>query len=103
MNNMIPNIMKFEQYKVVVMSTAHLTEDDTNSLTQAILDGESMVLERDSGYFIKLYCDNLPDNYRHGHSDSIKAIIQWAFRNEFSMIEFDRDADIIEQFQVYEW
>lgn len=95
-------------YTVVVMSTAHLTTEDCAAIERSIADGEQMALKRDYGYFIKLHTDPafkeaFESNNRHGASQTIKDIIQWAVREGFTMIEFDRDADIIPEFPTFEW
>ena len=93
-----------EEYKVVTLSTGHLTERDRDLLQEAADDqDETMVISRVYGFFIKLYPDLEPSNFRHGHSESIKEIIRWAHSNGYRMIEFDCDAAMLPQFPVYNW
>jgi len=92
-----------EDYKVVVLSTAHLTEEDRDALAEAVADGEQMVLQRETGFYLKLYPEDTPDNFRHGHSDSIKNIIRWAHQAGYRMIEFDCDAAVMQGFPVFDW
>ena len=93
----------FEEYKVVAMSTSHLTEEDRDLLVEAVNDADQMVLERETGFFIKLFDEEVPHNYRHGHSETIKDIIRWAHDSGYRMIEFDSDAEVLNQFPVFEW
>ena len=85
------NVMSIEEYKVLVLSTEHLTQDDFD-----ILDGmifTNMVMSRDTGYFVKLYSEQCynTDAYE-ALSPSFAKIVQYASDNKFGMIEFDSDA-----------
>lgn len=93
-----------EQYRVIAISTGHLTEEDISALEIAADDSdENMVLERDTGFFIKLYEDDEDGgiNLRHGHSDTIQTLIQWCHAAGFRMIEFDCDAPTLPHFPVF--
>lgn len=91
-----------ETYKALAVSTAHLTPEDIIILQQEAADSEEwMVMAREPGFFIKLY-DEVDANLHHGHSESIKKIIEYAVNQGFRMIEFDRDASELELFPVYE-
>ncbi len=92
-----------EFYRVVAMSTGHLTEEDRDKLAEAVNDGDQMVLQRESGFFLKLFNKESPGNYRHGHSETIKDIIRWACQSGCRMIEFDCDAPTLPQFPVFDW
>jgi len=92
-----------ESYKVVVLSTSHLSKKDVEALDHAISDGDNMVLKRMTGFFIKLYPSNTASNFRHGHSESIKKLISWALNKGYQMIEFDCDGNLVPQFPTYEW
>lgn len=95
-----------ERYLVVAMSTGHLTEADNDVLTAAADDvDESMVMGRDTGFLIKLYKDELSEglNLHHGHSETIKDIIKWAYERGYQMIEFDSGAEVLPQFPTFDW
>lgn len=99
-----------ETYEVVALSTGHLTLEDRNALEDAANEGDPMVLKRDTGFFIKFYPADPDDNegisssnLRHGHSETIKDIIRWALKSGYSMIEFDSDADTLDQFPTFDW
>jgi len=100
----MPDPSQIETYKVVALSTGHLTIEDRDALQAAADDiEETMVMGRSTGFFIKLYDLADSDDLRHGHSESIKRIVQWAKGLGFQMIEFDRDADTLPCFPVYDW
>jgi len=91
-----------DMYQVITMSTGHLTADDIRVLEEQVNDEDNMVMMRGTGFFIKLYEGENTSNYRHGHSESIKEIIRWAITEGYRMIEFDCDADFLEQFPTFE-
>lgn len=83
-----------DTYKAIAISTSHLTQDDKDKLTNTAESDCGMIVERDTGYFIKLYDEveytrNLIDNLSQGAQDVIMA----CHDGGFTMIEFDRDAD----------
>ena len=100
----LPEPSQIEAYRVVALSTGHLTIEDRDALQDAADDAEeTMVMSRSSGFFIKL-CDLADEgDLRHGHSESIKRIIQWAKGLGFQMIELDMDADTLPCFPIYDW
>lgn len=91
-----------EHYQVVAMSTSHLTEADRDSLLGAVGQRDQMVLQRDTGFFVKLFVDETESNFRHGDSETIKNIIRWAHRSGYQMIEFDCDAAVLPRFPVFD-
>jgi hypothetical protein len=99
-----------EEYRAVAINIAHLTKADTKAFDLAISGGETMLMKREYGYFLKLfehdegYCfAEGTGNNRHGVSDQCKAIIEWAYNAGYRMIEFDCDAPAIDLFPVFEW
>lgn len=92
---LIMNIEHYEEYKIVALSTGLLTDDDMQSIRNHILqahdtDNNSMMFERNTGFFLKLYDE------KHSYDDelinqNLKNIIFWAIDNKYRMIEFDRD------------
>lgn len=101
-----------DEYRAVAISIAHLTQGDTAAFDLAISGGETQLMKRDYGYFLKLLEEdddcadnfNLNDgNYRHGSSETIKNIIQWAYSAGYRLIEFDCDAQALEMFPTFEW
>lgn len=100
----LPAADEVETYAVVAMSTGHLTIEDRDALQEAAdCAEENMVMARPTGFFIKLYDLADSNDLRHGHSESIKRIIQWAKGLGFQMLEFDESAGEISCFPVYDW
>jgi len=92
-----------ETYMAVAISTAHLTQKDIDALGEAAADdGENMVMARKTGFFVKLYGHDQTSNLRHGHSQTIKDILRWAFGAGWNLVEFDRDADTVDIFPVFD-
>lgn len=93
-----------EAYRVLAVSTGHITEQD-NLLLQAAADDpdETMVMGRKTGYFIKLYAGDSPLNYRHGYSEALNRLIRLAHEAGFQMIELDCDASLIDGLDVFDW
>lgn len=89
-------------YKVVVLSTAHLTESDKDAMELGDHENSQMIMKRDTGFFVKLY-DELESNYCGFMSESLLKIIRWAHHERFSMIEFDSDARELSQFETFDW
>ncbi|WP_138437949.1 DUF5983 family protein [Marinobacter shengliensis] len=93
-----------ETYQVLAVSTGHISEQDNLLLLEAANDpDETMVMGRKTGYFIKLYADDTPLNYRHGHSEALKRLIRLALEAGFQMIELDADASMIDGLDVFDW
>ncbi len=97
-------LSSIETYKVVAISTGHISERDAKLLTEAAESGEDdMVMARPTGFFIKFVDSPESDDCRHGESDEIKNIILWAKAHGFQMIEFDSDATVYDQFPEFHW
>ena len=100
-----------ESYKVLVLSTAHLTKRDSLELAELASAGnlryDSMVLEREFGFFVKLYeppkGGDEDMNGRDELSPDFKRIIDYAVAHGYRMVEFDRDGDIVDIFPSHEW
>lgn len=95
--------MTLDEYKCVAVSTGHLTENDRDQLHRAVHgplfpEGPAvgnMIMERDTGWFMKLYGEL--DANMHGPiwSDQLQRLITWAHYAGYRMIEFDGDAPVI--------
>lgn len=99
-----------ETYKVMVVYTGHITKDD-NDLLHSLTHRHphalehplrNMIMDRDTGYFIKLY-DELELNLCPEHSSSFNKLIKWAFNNGFRMIEIDCDGPAYDMFETFDW
>ena len=91
-----------ETYQVIALSTSHIEEDDTGALRIAAFQ-TNMVIERESGFFIKLYMNDLAGNLRGDYSPSLCKVIEFAFNNDFQMIELDSDAEAIPELDQHDW
>lgn len=96
-----------ETYKVLCLSTGHLLKEDIFVLS-TMATKFSMVTERDSGFFFKLLCGEgvtPEDNFASDDTPSeyLLAIVEWARKKGFSMLEIDADAKILENFPTFEW
>lgn len=83
-----------ESYVNVAVSIGHFTDDDVAKLFSSI--SSNMIMERDTGFFIKLYDEveytqNLIDNL----SDEAQQVILQAHAYGARMVEIDRDAEMI--------
>jgi len=92
---------ELETYRAMALSTAHLTEKCRDVL-ELQADSNPQVMSREYGFFIKL--TNSHSDFSIGDGDiEIRNIIQFANKNNFQLIEFDRDADPVDLFPVFEW
>jgi hypothetical protein len=96
-----------ETYRTMVLSTGHLSRDDASRLKSAADDpGETMVMAREYGYFVKLYsCDGVVDSkdLLYCDNDSFGSIVRYAVKHGYQLIEFDRDANTYHFFPTYDW
>lgn len=91
-----------ETYAVMAVSTAHLSVDDHQRLSEQGRLG-NMVMTRDTGYFVKLYFmgdlgESVARNASTSYSGTLNALIGYALRNGYQMIEFDDDAALLDGF-----
>lgn len=92
-----------DQYKVIGVSTAHLTTSDMLELTAISFSdtGNSMVFSRDSGFIQKLFKEQ-EYNTNPSMSDSYNHILKTIHEAGFLMVEFDSAAEIHSCFQEFE-
>lgn len=88
-----------ETYKTAAVSTGELTLGDYERITFL---GQSeacgMIMDRDTGSFIKLYEEKEHNRYE-GMSERFHAILDAALAEGFRMVEFDCDAPELENFK----
>jgi hypothetical protein len=90
-----------DQYKTIGISVNHVSEADRESLSELAIDEScGMVLERDTGWFIKLY-DESDSNNRHSISDDLKSLLESCLSAGYRMVEIDCDAKIYESLPTY--
>lgn len=81
-----------DTYKAIGIYIGHLSKPDREALKELSEDGEvTMVMERDTGFFVKLY-DEAKYNVYGELSDLANNILAFAYEAGFRMIEFDCDA-----------
>lgn len=91
-----------EVYSTMAISTGHMTFDDSRYLDRS---ENSMVMKRDTGFFIKLYTGeyDLDKNFSDHYSNALKKVIKYAVEGGFELIEFDEAGPVIELFTVFDW
>ncbi len=103
---------KLEEYKVLAINSGHITRSDAallSSMTHShphtlIHPFKNMIMERDAGYFIKLYDEEVDDSQFVGFSESLIKILKYAHQEGFRMIEIDCDAkQYPELFETFDW
>jgi len=101
-----------ETYTVLALSTGHITKEDNNLLHSIThrhpytLDHplRNMIMERDEGYFIKLYDHDPGLNQYPGISEALQKIMDFAYRQGHRLIELNCDApDYPELFETFDW
>lgn len=94
-------VEKVESYKALAVCTGHLPQDDMGMLKDS---RSNMIMERDTGFFVKLY-DDLECNLKEFFlmSDEFNKIISFAFDNGYRLIEFDRDVDLYPDWKSFDW
>jgi hypothetical protein len=98
-----PLMAEQTSYRVIGLSTEHLADYDRIFLDRYAADPDcNMVMERDTGWFIKLFDDDVTPNLEyHGISESLKHIILSAWVSGFRMIEFDMDAPVNQALPIF--
>lgn len=92
-----------ETYQVVVLSTAHLTQSGRKELDKrGHTPTDGMVFVREEGFFIKLYEFN-SDNEKNVRDENLQFVLRWALKQEFRMIQFDRDGPICDALPEFNW
>jgi hypothetical protein len=104
MSNLIEQLNKSEeQYKVVGISTGHLTVDDSFSLDKLSSDCDcNIVMGRSTGWFIKLYDQKDQGQAYHGMSIQFITILNSAYEAGFRMVEFDSAANRVQGLEIFD-
>ena len=90
-----------ESYSCLVCSTGHLKQTGLRGLEEMAAGGDSMVMARDTGLFIKLYEEEKYNN-RPEYCAELLTLIQFAQENGHKLIELDCDAETLPIFPVYD-
>lgn len=93
-----------DQYKVIGISTGHLSEEDKIKLNEMAHNSNcGMVTGRDTGWFIKLYNETeYNTDLFSGFSEQAKKLLDTVYKSGFTMVEFDCDATVYEVFKLFE-
>lgn len=93
-----------DQYKVIGISTGHLSEEDKIKLNEMAHNSNcGMVTGRDTGWFIKLYNETeYNTDLFSGFSEQAKKLLDTVHKSGFTMVEFDNDATVYEAFKLFE-
>lgn len=90
MDTLTENLIKSE-YKAVAISTADITQHDMNNLPHI---DSGMIMQRDTGFFIKLYEEAEYNLMEFQHlSFQLNTILQQAHYLGYRMVEIDCDAE----------
>ncbi len=93
----------YDTYRTTAISTAHLSESDKELLSYlALRDDFQLIMERDAGYFIKIYEDVECYADETVYSDNLLGLILSAHQAGFRMIEFDTDAPPMKSAELFE-
>lgn len=91
-----------DQYKCIGISTGHLTPHDIEQLRHlAARDDFQMVMERDTGFMVKLHEESeyfADDPY----SDNLLGILMSVHQAGYRLVEFDSDATIMPDMEFFE-
>ena len=91
-----------ETYSCAAISTAHMTLTDSMALTRLVAQGDGMIMIRDTGFFIKLY-EEPEYNRRDKLSAGLNDLIEHLHSQGFRLVEFDQDADKLDDWPTYVW
>jgi hypothetical protein len=78
-----------EQYRTIIINTAHLSATGKAALDQRSVDGEcDMVFKRDTGWLVKLFDDPECNQYQNNDLNALLALV---LAGGYHMIDFDGD------------
>lgn len=100
-----------ECYNTAVISTAHITQEDTELLTNASYNpetdtGRNWIHANEYGYIIRANCENPGWKQllrEEGISWPTIENIEKVLKAGFQCIHFDRDADIVDGLLSWDW
>ncbi len=84
-----------EQYRVLMVSTAHLSKSDCVAIQKLAEDCKcNMIMGRDTGWYVKLFDDPTSNQDYEGMSENFHTLLRAVLAAGFMMIEFDSAAGI---------
>jgi hypothetical protein len=91
-----------DQYRVIGVSTAHLSESDRSMLETLSTNPDcNMVMGQESGWFIKLYEEPENNTGYAGMSDNFHQLLNKVHESGYRMVEFNCDADVHEALPTF--
>jgi len=90
--------MKLEIDRVLVCSTSHLTQEDSQNLFDEATDLVVYTMG-EYGWMI-LAC---PLENEQNHSANLEKLLEFARKKKCDWIRFDRDAEELEGFETFSW
>ena len=95
-----------ESYSVLVTSTGHMTQEDSQHLQGEVdTQGENYrIWPTGYGWVVRLH----PDMYQNdlgdlGLSDAIWNVFYFALARGYGAVEFDRDGEFVEGLETFDW
>lgn len=94
--------MKLEIEKVLVVSTAHITQKD-NNLLQIV--GATITVYNCEYFYLIYLSENILESIGEMFSPAFKKLIEFAKNHEegFTHLKLDRDGDTLEGFEEFDW
>lgn len=106
MNHLLNNPL-LETYRVVTLSTSHMTRADDEALGRNGYDIQLPmgVACHDYGYIVSTNADNEGDEDERARylSRELIQVLDWARETGFRWFEFDRDAPCVDGLPTFEW
>ena len=89
-----------EEYKIAVISTAHLTASTADVMEESPAAFGFVVAPFEEGFFVS--CANVSSGSTDGH-ESLWLCRKWASERDYQYLMLDRDAEQVEGLPVYDW
>lgn len=92
-----------DQYKVLGVNTCHVSATEREALDRLAADADcTMILGRDTGWFVKLYEEPELNSGYQDLGDTFNHILKSALRAGYRMVEFDCAAQTYDKFAVFD-
>ena len=91
-----------ETYKSAAVSSANISYQDSLELKKMVENGHSMLGQRPTGFFFKLY-DDVELNKYQNLSPALNELLTSASEQGYRLIEVDESAEMAEEAQEFVW
>lgn len=95
--------MSLEIHKTLVLSTAHMTLEDSEIIPFAHNVGLVVYELEEYGWLIYVNPEMLDIARLNDFSDAFKQAIKLAQDNECAYLRFDRDANVVDELPSFDW